>query len=306
MKERIITGTILLSILVPIFLIDFLFPLFLVVIVFLTGIGTYEFLRMYKKEKAIGKAQMIFTIILSIIALAIETVAFANVMMLEEYKITLFQYDFGFIFLLIIITVYSLMVFVPDFDGRDAGRSFLAILFIGVGMASITTLRMMGVRFIIYLFLITIMTDMFAYFFGVKFGKHKMAPHISPKKSWEGAIAGTVFGTLFGSLFGTFYGVFPEIVNKHGHQTLLESFSSIGTESLWLQAALIIIISLIASIMGQIGDLVASKFKRTYEIKDFGTIFPGHGGVVDRFDSAMFVGMFLVFVFRIVFLIFPV
>jgi phosphatidate cytidylyltransferase len=164
----------------------------------------------------------------------------------------------------------------------------------------------MGVRFIIYLFLITIMTDMFAYFIGIKFGKRRLAPVISPKKSVEGAIAGSIAGTIFASLFALFYDIYPEALNPENLQTIFTGFSKLGELSRGLQALVIVPITFVATIVSQIGDLVASKFKRNYEIKDFGNIFPGHGGVVDRFDSSMLTSVFLVFLLTILIVVFPV
>jgi phosphatidate cytidylyltransferase len=136
-----------------------------------------------------------------------------------------------------------------------------------------------------------------------------MSPKISPKKSWEGAIAGTLIATVLASCFALFYGYLFEpgtFLNGTGQLTLLENITSLGSAPLYIQALVIVPITMIASILGQIGDLVASRLKRTYDIKDFGKVFPGHGGVLDRFDSAIFVSLFLVAVFMAMNQIFPV
>ncbi len=146
---------------------------------------------------------------------------------------------------------------------------------------------------------------MFAYFFGVKFGKHKMAPNISPKKSYEGAIAGTIIATIVASCFALFYSIFKGNLNPEGFLTIFSQTSAIGNLSRGKQALVIIPLTFVGSIVGQFGDLVASKFKRTYNLKDFGTIFPGHGGVMDRFDSAIFTSMYLVLILTIIQVIFP-
>jgi phosphatidate cytidylyltransferase len=157
------------------------------------------------------------------------------------------------------------------------------------------------------------LTDIFAYLFGSKFGKHKMIPYISPNKSWEGAIAGTVVATIIGSAYALFYGkVFiagtslGDFFNAEGYITLLENFSAVGDQPIWVQALIIVPMTLLGSIFAQIGDLVASRLKRTYGIKDFGNILPGHGGVLDRFDSTLFVAIFLTSVFLIIFELAPV
>jgi phosphatidate cytidylyltransferase len=214
---------------------------------------------------------------------------------------------------LITLVLFSFLVLVRDFNGEDVGKALTIVNYIGLGAASIVILRFLGVRFIVYLFLITSATDIFAYLFGMKFGKHKMAPHISPKKSWEGAIAGTVFATIIASSFALFYGYvfYPgtwlgDMLNSTGELTLLDNFSSLGESNpLWVQALIIVPVTFLGSIFAQIGDLVASRLKRTYNIKDFGTILPGHGGLLDRFDSVLFVALFLTAVFLLIYRAFP-
>ena len=104
--------------------------------------------------------------------------------------------------------------------------------------------------------------DSGAYYFGRNFGRHKLAPIVSPGKSWEGAAASLVVSVLFG--------VF-----------VLPRFVGIG---LWQAAA----VSVAANIAGQIGDLAESAIKRGAGVKDSGTLLPGHGGMLDRVDSSLF------------------
>lgn len=113
------------------------------------------------------------------------------------------------------------------------------------------------------------LTDTFAYFFGSRFGKHKLAPKISPKKSVEGAVAG-VIGTTVVTVITYF------ICDKF--------FFHLET----LNVFVVIFASVIMCVMGMLGDLSASVIKRNYGEKDFGTLFPGHGGVLDRIDSFLF------------------
>ena len=120
------------------------------------------------------------------------------------------------------------------------------------------------------------LTDVFAYFIGVKFGKHRLAEKISPKKSIEGAIAGLVLGGLISGLYAYFLEVFT------------------------INVVLVILISFALSVISQIGDLIASKFKREYGIKDYSQIFPGHGGVLDRFDSSMFAAILLMIIIMVI------
>jgi len=113
-------------------------------------------------------------------------------------------------------------------------------------------------------------TDAGAYFIGVKFGKHKMSPKISPKKTFEGAIGGIVIAALFNLI--TFL--------------IVDHFFFKGS---WMHFWVIIAVSVVLSLVGMAGDLSASVIKRNYGEKDFGAFFPGHGGVMDRFDSTLFV-----------------
>ncbi len=128
-----------------------------------------------------------------------------------------------------------------------------------------------GVFLLILSFFAAWMTDTFAYFVGSKFGKHKLCPKISPKKSVEGAIGGVVGAVLLNTLL----------------LFIFKSFFFKG-ESI-LSYIMIIVLSLILSVVSMFGDLAASTIKRNFGIKDFGKLLPGHGGIMDRFDSALFV-----------------
>ena len=117
-------------------------------------------------------------------------------------------------------------------------------------------------------------SDIFAYFTGYFLGKHKMAPNLSPKKTIEGAVGGLIGSSFFGWLFG--YIFIREI------------------------AGVCLILGLVGGLAGMAGDLTASAFKRKMGIKDYGTLIPGHGGIMDRFDSVIFVAPVM---FYLIFLI---
>jgi phosphatidate cytidylyltransferase len=112
-------------------------------------------------------------------------------------------------------------------------------------------------------FVIAFSSDTGAYFAGTFLGKHKLVPHISPKKTVEGAVGGVTAGALSALLFGL-------ILRAAGFGANLLSLAVFG---------------IIGSVVAQLGDLTFSAFKRQYSIKDYGNILPGHGGVLDRFDS---------------------
>lgn len=129
----------------------------------------------------------------------------------------------------------------------------------------------LGALLVFSVFVIALIGDTFAYFIGVTFGKHRMAPELSPKKTWEGSLAG-----LAGSVVGA-------LVVCKGGAALTDM------PPLWH----FLLLGLIGGIAGQLGDLTASLIKRFCKIKDFGTMFPGHGGMMDRFDSIIFVSYVL-------------
>ncbi len=138
------------------------------------------------------------------------------------------------------------------------------IIFLGVVFNSFILLRNFDIWRLIYIILIVTMTDIFALVIGKLIGKHKCAPNISPGKTWEGSVGGTFVGTIVPTIF------YINIINQNN---LIK----------------IIFITLILSIIGQLGDLFFSKIKRENKIKDFGNLIPGHGGVLDRIDSLIFV-----------------
>ena len=122
-------------------------------------------------------------------------------------------------------------------------------------------------------------TDVFAYFTGMLLGKHKLIPAVSPKKTVEGALGGVVFCVLATVLFGF---IIEKFFNAQGI-----------TNANYL---VLIITGLFASVVSQTGDLIMSVIKRHYGIKDYGKLFPGHGGVLDRFDSVLAVSLILAFI----------
>ncbi|AXK51271.1 phosphatidate cytidylyltransferase [Spiroplasma alleghenense] len=142
---------------------------------------------------------------------------------------------------------------------------------------------------VIWIWMIIILTDTFAYLGGMKFGKTKLAPSISPKKTWEGATIGFVVAFIIGALYALmFYFVEPirdfaplTITMQQNGSTVYIVFSYIG-------------LSAVFSIIGQFGDLLFSWIKRKVDVKDYSRIIPGHGGVLDRLDSFTF-AFFVVF-----------
>lgn len=156
--------------------------------------------------------------------------------------------------------------------GVDAGVTVLGSLYAGLLPSFlIMTYELSGGRKIILATVVCVWAcDMAAFFLGSWFGRHKLAPEISPNKTIEGAVAGALFAIAAGLVF-----------------------AAIG----WLSWPKGIALGLIVALFAQLGDLVASMLKREVGIKDFGRIIPGHGGVLDRFDGLFFAAPFVYFLF---------
>ena len=187
-----------------------------------------------------------------------------------------------------------------NFTIIDAGFIFFSVVLIGIGIESFLFLRFFPVYmyhqelaalgksvpyvnlydnlesffFILYMALGACLNDAFAYFVGVFFGKHKMNPRISPKKTWEG-----FFGGVF--LAGASLCAYAFIFAACGHPIL----KGLLDVQHWYH---IVILSFLLPLVSTLGDLFFSSIKRHYEIKDFGNLIPGHGGILDRLDSLMF------------------
>ena len=157
---------------------------------------------------------------------------------------------------------------------KDAAYTFLGIFYITyliIFLALITDLKN-GAIYFIYILLVAWATDVFAYWVGKPFGKHHFSK-VSPKKSVEGSIAGIVGSTVICLIYALIVSNFIE-------------FNGV----MYLYVA---IVTLLLSVISQIGDFVASSIKRFANIKDFGNILPGHGGMLDRIDSVLFISPFV-------------
>ena len=307
MKKRLITGMILLAVLIPILVIEALLPLFQIVAAVLVCVGAWEMIRLYEHGKKFSLPVKIVILVSTLLTYLCgmtiwETFKAEIAINPDVTVVTLIDAKIGFALLLVAITMQlSLLVFSKDFDANDIGKSLASSFYVGFGVASLLALRIMGIRFIVYLFMITVLTDVFAYVFGMLFGKNKMIERISPKKTWEGAIGGTLVATVAATLFAYLYGsLFTGSLNVENVKTVFDTIINTQEMNPVVLFVLIFVVSLITSVAGQLGDLVASRLKRTYDIKDFSNIFPGHGGFLDRFDSSIFASMALLALFLIV------
>ena len=269
MKTRVITGAVLVLVFVPLFIIGgYVLDIALGI---LAAAAAYELMMMFTKNNI--KPFMRYCVIIHTI--------FAYIVLLYVLQGSLDPAWVIVMLLLNIITYGLFSVFIDECDGNTFGHALTSVFYPSLGFAAIALLSFQGLYVVGFLFLITTVTDVFAYIVGINFGKHRLAIKISPKKSIEGSIGGTFFALVFGLLY-----LYLINQNTIGNIEL----------SLFVNIGLIIFLSIIA----QIGDLVASKLKRTYDIKDFSNIFPGHGGVMDRFDSAIFAGMMLVLISEVI------
>ena len=146
---------------------------------------------------------------------------------------------------------------------------FFGLFYVAVMLSYVFQIRMLdnGVYLAFLIFICSWGCDTCAYCVGVLIGKHKMAPVLSPKKSIEGAVGGVVGTALLTVLYCS---VFKDQMG-------------LDTRSIVVLA----VISAVAALISMVGDLTASAIKRNYDIKDYGTLIPGHGGIMDRFDSMM-------------------
>ena len=180
----------------------------------------------------------------------------------------LYSYSFGISYrvligILIAFLIPMLFYNSKNYNSKDALYMVGITLLIGVTFNCFILVRVFNMWEFIYLLVIPILTDTFAMLFGLLCGKHKLCPTISPKKSWEGSIGGSIVGTIGASVFYHF------LVNPINIKVIL--------------------ITLALSVVGQLGDLVFSRIKRDNETKDYSNLIPGHGGILDRLDSIIFV-----------------
>lgn len=302
MKTRIITGLLLAIIFLPVLFVKELFMVFQVLLIICSCAATNEIINMYQKQKK-------YPIIIRILLVVFSGILYLSVLAQwgpkeEQLPIKILQrvlnIKIGFLptFISMLIILFSITVFYKKFDNQDVGKSLIAICYPSIGFSSLTIIRSLGLRYLVFLLIITISTDIFAYFTGVLFGKHKMCPSISPKKTWEGAIGGTFFAVVIASISAIFLSKYFTS-SEHFLSGIINIPQNTKYPFKIFEACVIILISLIVSIFSQIGDLFASRLKRSYDIKDFSNIFPGHGGILDRLDSALFAGMVLFIMFNI-------
>jgi len=186
----------------------------------------------------------------------------------------LFKADISYmIFMPVLICVVMLGVFVlsyPKYKANQVVYAFFGFCYVPVLLSFVYLTRQLpeGNLLIWLVLFATWVCDTFAYLTGMTLGKHKLAPVLSPKKSIEGAVGGVLFSALFAGV----YGYFVRDYIKSDYNVLLA----------------FVVTCAVGALVSQIGDLAASAFKRNFDVKDYGKLIPGHGGIMDRFDSMIF------------------
>lgn len=305
LKKRIITGLIMAAIAAPcIILGNWLFFGFIVA---LTAMAAYELVHITKIEGKLRIVTYVFVITLTILLvnyiffknnwealkageqisawlfvnnsfsnielssmlIILVAMVFFMISFLNE-KMTMF-YVFYFISMIIVISIGMQSFLYLRFSSYAAWKTYNPIFLESASFPYFESLLL-----VLYVAIGVMMNDIGAYFVGMLFGKHKMNPRISPKKTWEGFVGGIVISAVFSIVFALVFA----LVGK----PILPRFA-LSEQFFWVP-----LISIVMPLAGDIGDFVFSAVKRNAGIKDFSNLLPGHGGILDRLDSLLFSG----------------
>ena len=267
MKKRLITAIVALIVFIPVLIFSdtWVFP---AVASFACVVACYEMFSCIGQKK-----NLIFTVPAYLVAIFFPLfVRFAYV----SDKIS--QIDFIRLSLAVAIVAPLYMFAVAVFQSKklcvtDAGLAAISCFYIISALTALVYIHdyiPFGKHIYLLCFICAWVTDSFAYFTGMLLGKHKLIPEVSPKKTVEGAVGGVVFCAISMVVFGI---VIEKFFNPEG------SFSA--------NYIVLAVSGIVISVISQIGDLIMSLIKRKYQIKDYGKLFPGHGGVLDRCDSVI-------------------
>lgn len=275
MKQRILTSVVLLLVL-ALCIWQIYTPVLTVVVAFLSAAATYEIMKCARLKNrfilVLGTAFSAFVQFLSG-PQALESVVSAEKWgaFLEAVPLKIY------VIILVLLFFLAMLADYPKTKFENTAVSIVASVIVPLVFSVIVRLRDMfegderpfGVYLIFFALISALGSDVGAQLGGMAFGRHKMCPKISPKKTVEGAVCGVI--TAFAMNAAAFF-IYKKITGSVPENALLA----------------VLICSVPASVMGMMGDLTASVLKRNFKIKDFGKIFPGHGGVMDRFDSSLF------------------
>lgn len=255
-KTRLLSGIVLVLIMV----VTLYFGGFatLAMTAFISVVGVYELMRIPdKKPKS-----------MTLLAEAVTLIFY--LLLGLGYTFEKYQYYYLLLLTVFLMAIMCFYVFgYPKHRFEDVMLPFFAFFYVSVMLSYIYQVRFMenGGAYVVLVFLSAWGNDTCAYCVGVLFGKHKMSPKLSPKKSWEGFFGGIIGAALLGIVYAFIFGkITGEVVNT----SLVVAFAAICG---------------IGGLISVVGDLAASAIKRQYDIKDYGKLIPGHGGILDRFDS---------------------
>ena len=266
MKTRVISAIIMIAIFIPILVIGEL-P-FAILMSALGICGLYELIKVRETKKKFPTLLKIFAYIIVVVFCLYDIGQI-------EFRIS---FDYRVMSALIFMFLAPI-VFINNTDKYNIEDALYLVgisLFIGLSFNLIVIMRNFDIMYIIYLFLITTITDTFALITGSLVGKNKLCETISPKKTIEGLIGGSLMGTFVATTF------YFTVINSN------------------ISLVLLIFVSLFLSLIAQLGDLVFSSIKRYYGVKDFSNLIPGHGGILDRLDSLVFVTLAFIIIFGII------
>ena len=268
MKTRVITGIGIIAVAMVLVALASFTPIYCIGMAALAVIASFELLRVFgvHKEWHISAPTYVLSAVFPFLAYFIGESRGKFVLLMGAVLFSFLVYLLG-----VAVFSHKKIKFVL------VAAVYMAIIYVIVSFTSLSLLMYVE-KGIYYLGVIVISSwgcDAGAYFVGCKFGKHKLIPDVSPNKSVEGAIGGMVISILANVLYG-------HIVNICG-----------GADVDYLALA---ILGLVLSVVAMIGDLIASLIKREYGIKDYSNLLPGHGGIVDRFDSVFPIATFLLMV----------
>lgn len=249
---RLISGAVLLALLIFVILTGG--NVLLVFTGLISVIGQYELYRTIKKEKSLP----------AVVSYLAGLVYLVLLFLGKEDQLVLLSV----VYFLLLMVVYVIRY--PKFVIEQMAVFFLGFFYVNVMLSYLYQVRE-GKEGILTVWLIIISawgSDTFAYCTGMLIGKHKLPSPLSPKKTIEGCVGGVIGAALLGFVYGT---IFKDSITEFSSPQLL--FAVAGA---------------VGSVIAQIGDLCASAIKRNHEIKDYGKLIPGHGGILDRFDSIIF------------------
>ena len=232
---------------------------------FISLVAVYELYKALKLEKTI----------LGITGY-IAVIVYYGLIYTSQYHVKLFgkaidgnKYMMIFVVLFLMVLLAEYVFTYPKYKTEQMSNALMCTIYAGVMLSYLYITRMDNGTYTVWLiFLASWGCDTCAYLAGVAFGKHKMAPVLSPKKSIEGAIGGVIGAAALGAIYATVFADKIEINNA---------------------PVVFAIVCAIAGLVSMVGDLCASAIKRNNDIKDYGTIIPGHGGIMDRFDSVIYI-----------------